>query len=200
MRDLRRARADADRSRRSCSPAFAPFQERVARAGLVNSLSQVVLKIASPGVPDFYQGTELWDLSLVDPDNRRPVDFAARRAALDRVDRILALDAERAGRGRAAAARLAGRRDQTAADRRRPSPAPRAHGDLSRRATTCRSRPSTTAVPAHVLAFARSAPTGAVDRHRAASRRALPRRRSSPAAQRHVEDLARDAAEVARRP
>jgi (1->4)-alpha-D-glucan 1-alpha-D-glucosylmutase len=50
--------------------------------GAVNSLAQVVLKIASPGVPDFYQGTELWDLSLVDPDNRRPVDFDARRRAL----------------------------------------------------------------------------------------------------------------------
>jgi (1->4)-alpha-D-glucan 1-alpha-D-glucosylmutase len=50
--------------------------------GALNSLAQVVLKIASPGVPDFYQGTELWDLSLVDPDNRRPVDFAARRLAL----------------------------------------------------------------------------------------------------------------------
>jgi (1->4)-alpha-D-glucan 1-alpha-D-glucosylmutase len=50
--------------------------------GALNSLAQVVLKIASPGVPDFYQGTELWDLSLVDPDNRRPVDFAARRVAL----------------------------------------------------------------------------------------------------------------------
>ncbi len=50
--------------------------------GAVNSLAQVVLKIASPGVPDFYQGTEMWDLSLVDPDNRRPVDYATRRAAL----------------------------------------------------------------------------------------------------------------------
>jgi (1->4)-alpha-D-glucan 1-alpha-D-glucosylmutase len=72
-------------------PAFTPFQERVARAGLVNSLSQLVLKIASPGVPDFYQGTELWDLNLVDPDNRRPVDFDARRRALEDVDRILSL-------------------------------------------------------------------------------------------------------------
>ena len=70
-------------------PAFVPFQERVARVGLVNALSQVVLKIASPGVPDFYQGTEMWDLTLVDPDNRRPIDFAARRAALDRVDALL---------------------------------------------------------------------------------------------------------------
>ncbi|QNI34334.1 malto-oligosyltrehalose synthase [Alloacidobacterium dinghuense] len=51
--------------------------------GAVNSLAQVVLKIASPGVPDFYQGSELWDLSLVDPDNRRPVDYALRQQTLD---------------------------------------------------------------------------------------------------------------------
>src|ERR1700689_2115172 len=51
--------------------------------GAVNSLAQVVLKIASPGVPDFYQGSEMWDLSLVDPDNRRPVDYELRRRALD---------------------------------------------------------------------------------------------------------------------
>jgi (1->4)-alpha-D-glucan 1-alpha-D-glucosylmutase len=50
--------------------------------GICNSLAQVVLKVTSPGVPDIYQGTELWDLSLVDPDNRRPVDFEARRALL----------------------------------------------------------------------------------------------------------------------
>jgi (1->4)-alpha-D-glucan 1-alpha-D-glucosylmutase len=60
-----------------------PFAERVAGIGMHNSLSQVVLKIASPGVPDFYQGTELWDLSLVDPDNRRPVDFEVRRRYLE---------------------------------------------------------------------------------------------------------------------
>jgi len=63
--------------------AFVPFERRIARAGMVNSLAQLVLKLASPGVPDFYQGTELWDLSLVDPDNRRPVDFAARQALLE---------------------------------------------------------------------------------------------------------------------
>jgi (1->4)-alpha-D-glucan 1-alpha-D-glucosylmutase len=57
---------------------FLEFQPRVAYLGALNSLSQVVLKIASPGVPDFYQGTELWDFSLVDPDNRRPVDFRRR--------------------------------------------------------------------------------------------------------------------------
>ena len=49
----------------------------------MNSLSQLVLKATIPGVPDFYQGTEFWDLSLVDPDNRRPVDFAARAAGLE---------------------------------------------------------------------------------------------------------------------
>jgi (1->4)-alpha-D-glucan 1-alpha-D-glucosylmutase len=57
---------------------FIPFQRRIAHAGMVNSLAQLVLKIASPGVPDFYQGTELWELSLVDPDNRRPVDYDRR--------------------------------------------------------------------------------------------------------------------------
>jgi (1->4)-alpha-D-glucan 1-alpha-D-glucosylmutase len=61
---------------------LAAFQAPVARLGMVGSLAATLLKIAAPGVPDFYQGTELWDLSLVDPDNRRPVDFAARRAGL----------------------------------------------------------------------------------------------------------------------
>jgi len=58
--------------------SFAVFQQRVAWLGVYNSLSQVLLKITAPGVPDFYQGTELWDLSLVDPDNRRPVDYEHR--------------------------------------------------------------------------------------------------------------------------
>jgi (1->4)-alpha-D-glucan 1-alpha-D-glucosylmutase len=59
------------------------FQSQVAYYGALNSLAQVLLKIASPGVPDFYQGTELWDLSLVDPDNRRPVDFGKRMRLLN---------------------------------------------------------------------------------------------------------------------
>ena len=67
-------------------PAFLaellPFQRKVAEAGIYNSLAQVVLKIASPGVPDFYQGCETWNLSLVDPDNRRPVDFEKLAASL----------------------------------------------------------------------------------------------------------------------
>lgn len=63
------------------------FQRKVAYCGAMNSLAQVVLKIASPGVPDFYQGAELWDLSLVDPDNRRPVDFARRASMLEDLNR-----------------------------------------------------------------------------------------------------------------
>lgn len=58
------------------------FQRRVAFFGRFNSLSQTVLKLTSPGVPDLYQGTELWDLSLVDPDNRRPVDYSRRQELL----------------------------------------------------------------------------------------------------------------------
>ena len=56
--------------------------QRVALLGALNSLSQITLKATMPGVPDFYQGTEFWDLSMVDPDNRRPVDFAGRATAL----------------------------------------------------------------------------------------------------------------------
>jgi (1->4)-alpha-D-glucan 1-alpha-D-glucosylmutase len=60
----------------------AAFAHRIAPAGAVNGLTQVVLKLTAPGIPDFYQGTEFWDLSLVDPDNRREVDFKARIDAL----------------------------------------------------------------------------------------------------------------------
>jgi (1->4)-alpha-D-glucan 1-alpha-D-glucosylmutase len=62
--------------------AFLPFQQGVARTGAMNSLSQTLLKMTSPGVPDVYQGNELWDFSLVDPDNRRPVDFEQRKRLL----------------------------------------------------------------------------------------------------------------------
>ncbi len=54
----------------------------IAHYGMINSLAQTLVKITAPGVPDFYQGTEFWDLSLVDPDNRRPVDYATRQEAL----------------------------------------------------------------------------------------------------------------------
>ncbi len=69
--------------RRSLSPGSAfledivPLRDLVAHAGAFNALSQQLLKLTSPGIPDLYQGTELWDQSLVDPDNRRPVDYAA---------------------------------------------------------------------------------------------------------------------------
>jgi len=64
---------------------FQSFHGPIARAGIWNSISQVLLKIASPGVPDFYQGNELWCFDLVDPDNRRPVDFAVRRRMLEKL-------------------------------------------------------------------------------------------------------------------
>jgi (1->4)-alpha-D-glucan 1-alpha-D-glucosylmutase len=61
---------------------FRAFHARVAHWGIINSLAQTLLRLTAPGVPDTYQGTELWDFSLVDPDNRRPVDYATRREAL----------------------------------------------------------------------------------------------------------------------
>ncbi|MDD5556530.1 MAG: malto-oligosyltrehalose synthase [bacterium] len=72
---------DPSRSR-AFTDALRGFAERIAWFGMLNSLSQTALKLTLPGVPDFYQGTELWDFSLVDPDNRRPVDYAARARAL----------------------------------------------------------------------------------------------------------------------
>jgi (1->4)-alpha-D-glucan 1-alpha-D-glucosylmutase len=62
--------------------SFSEFARRTALIGALNSLSQLTLKLTLPGVPDLYQGTEFWDLSLVDPDNRRAVDFGKRRSAL----------------------------------------------------------------------------------------------------------------------
>ena len=63
--------------------AVEPFAERLAALGARYALSQLVLKLSSPGVADFYQGSELWTLTLVDPDNRSPIDFETRAAALD---------------------------------------------------------------------------------------------------------------------
>jgi (1->4)-alpha-D-glucan 1-alpha-D-glucosylmutase len=80
-------------------PAEDPFHEelrrlhrRVLRVGRVSSIAQQLLKITCPGVPDVYQGTETWDLSLVDPDNRRPVDYAARARMLEEVRGLTAKD------------------------------------------------------------------------------------------------------------
>jgi (1->4)-alpha-D-glucan 1-alpha-D-glucosylmutase len=67
---------------------FSVFQERVAYFGMINGLCQTLLKIASPGVPDFYQGSELWDLRLVDPDNRQQVDFLKRGDMLARLQQL----------------------------------------------------------------------------------------------------------------
>lgn len=67
---------------------FIPFQNRIAKYGLYNSLSQTLIKITSPGVPDFYQGTELWDLNLVDPDNRKLIDFGKRMSLLNGLKQV----------------------------------------------------------------------------------------------------------------
>ncbi|PYK40013.1 MAG: malto-oligosyltrehalose synthase [Verrucomicrobia bacterium] len=63
-------------------PSFLPVAKEIARLGAINSLAQTLLKLTSPGVPDIYQGNEIWDFSLVDPDNRRPVDYKRRREML----------------------------------------------------------------------------------------------------------------------
>jgi (1->4)-alpha-D-glucan 1-alpha-D-glucosylmutase len=63
-------------------PNFLPAVEEIARLGAINSLTQTLLRLTSPGVPDIYQGNEIWDFSLVDPDNRRPVDYKLRREML----------------------------------------------------------------------------------------------------------------------
>ena len=67
---------------RAVGAEMAAFAARIALPGAVNGLAQAMLRLTCPGVPDLYQGTEFWDLSLVDPDNRRPVDYAAREAGL----------------------------------------------------------------------------------------------------------------------
>jgi (1->4)-alpha-D-glucan 1-alpha-D-glucosylmutase len=70
---------------------IAGFAERIGPAGAINGLAQTLLKYTVPGVPDLYQGTEFWDQSLVDPDNRRPVDFTARNAQLEKRESPFAL-------------------------------------------------------------------------------------------------------------
>jgi (1->4)-alpha-D-glucan 1-alpha-D-glucosylmutase len=68
-------------------PSFLPVAEEIARLGAINSLSQVALKLTVPGVPDIYQGCEVWNFSLVDPDNRRPVDYPQGREMLDSLEK-----------------------------------------------------------------------------------------------------------------
>ncbi|ALX66327.1 malto-oligosyltrehalose synthase [Microbacterium sp. XT11] len=76
----------ADAAQGAARGLLTRFVDEIAGYGRVNALSAKLLQVTAPGVPDVYQGTELWDLSLVDPDNRRPVDFAARAALLRRID------------------------------------------------------------------------------------------------------------------
>jgi maltooligosyltrehalose synthase len=68
--------------------AFTNFHAKISDFGIINSISQLILKCTSPGLPDIYQGTELWDLSLVDPDNRRPVDYKLRMRWLDEFEEL----------------------------------------------------------------------------------------------------------------
>ena len=76
-----------DRSRSALFlDSFRGFESRIVELGMYNGLAQVLIKITAPGVPDFYQGTEFWDLNLVDPDNRRPVDYEKRREVLTALD------------------------------------------------------------------------------------------------------------------
>jgi malto-oligosyltrehalose synthase len=90
---------------------FAVFAKKVDWYGMLNSISQTLVKLTVPGVPDVYQGNELWDYSLVDPDNRRRVDFSLREKTLEEVDKVLrasgplsasrfALDGVREGRAK----------------------------------------------------------------------------------------------------
>jgi maltooligosyltrehalose synthase len=80
-RDLLQRLVVEDRAASLRADIFA-FVQEIAPAGIANSLAQTLLRLTVPGVPDLYQGTELWDLSLVDPDNRRPVDYALREKLL----------------------------------------------------------------------------------------------------------------------
>ncbi|HEY3846436.1 MAG TPA: malto-oligosyltrehalose synthase [Acetobacteraceae bacterium] len=120
----------------------AGFVRRIAPAGAVNGLAQTLLKLTAPGVPDFFQGTEFWDFSLVDPDNRRPVDFAARIAGL-RTDASPSMLAATWRDGRVKQAVIA----RTLA-LRRAAPELFARGD-------CRPLDATGALARHVLAFMR---------------------------------------------
>jgi (1->4)-alpha-D-glucan 1-alpha-D-glucosylmutase len=85
---------------------FVTFQKEISECGLYNSLSQLVLKMTSPGLPDFYQGTELWDFNLVDPDNRRRVDFEKRRRFLGTIQQSWTSDFEFRGKSLAADAQF----------------------------------------------------------------------------------------------
>src|SRR5207249_3725275 len=71
-------------------PAFLPVAREIARLGAINSLAQTAIKLTAPGVPDIYQGSEIWDDSLVDPDNRRPINYARRGELLALIKKVSA--------------------------------------------------------------------------------------------------------------
>ena len=103
--EMRNTKPRFENSSRGCM-AIRDFADRSGNSsrdssdpGRVNSLAQTLIKLTAPGVPDFYQGCELWDLSLVDPDNRRPVDFARRRALLSQSQGGDSRAGDGAGRG-----------------------------------------------------------------------------------------------------
>jgi (1->4)-alpha-D-glucan 1-alpha-D-glucosylmutase len=75
--------------REGLADEVADFARHIAPHGALNSLSQVLLRITAPGIPDTYQGTELWSFTLVDPDNRAPVDYQERRRLLDELGSLL---------------------------------------------------------------------------------------------------------------
>ncbi len=108
------------------------FVRRFADSGFVNSLAQLLLKMTLPGVPDFYQGTELWDFNLVDPDNRRPVDFNLRRERLERLQSVSSLG-EPAGSSRRDDAELSRRGKPDVSRRDEPDVSRRGKPDVSRR-------------------------------------------------------------------
>jgi len=138
--------------------SFVPLARRLAAAGMMNSLAQLVLKLAAPGVADIYQGAESWDFSLVDPDNRRPVDFVARRRALEALGPWLAGDGNAADRASTVAGLLAAWPDgriktyltAIGLRLRRTAPAVWVRGDYQPLTASGAARD-------HVVAFARSA-------------------------------------------
>src|SRR4030095_6004552 len=95
-------------SNRAFRQDFLQLHADVARYGMYNSLAQLAIKVCAPGVPDFYQGSELWDFTLVDPDNRRPVDYERRAGLLAEID----TDCARDGRAEVAARLLESRDDR----------------------------------------------------------------------------------------
>ena len=186
----------ADRRRRGAVPAARSCRSSAAspRSAWSTRWRRSTLKLGSPGVPDFYQGTELWDLSLVDPDNRRPVDFDAPRSDARRRRRLLALAAaeRRAGARRAGSRGWTRRAHQAARHRRRACGCGASCRTCSSRATTCRSPRRSPCRPARSRSRGCHGGRRAVLFVGAAARAPAGRPRASAAARRRaLEDVAR---------